>query len=181
MSLLKCPFAFLNSSKLFIVTRHSSLVTRFFPTVNYQILLSFVTHFFTSCPWYPNFIFFKLQTCNSIRGFVRPLVRPFTGPSIRWSKSGKTSVLDAFCIEEFVDRAGVVRPCPTVRKQYCDPASLVVTHYSFIPHLSFFSVSKTKWLEDQASRFFSSLVLHIWGEDGTIKHLNLNMVQRYSL
>ena len=44
--------------------------------------------------------YFQLQTRISIRGFVHPSVRPSVRPSVHEheSKSGKTSVLEAFCV-----------------------------------------------------------------------------------
>ena len=68
---------------------------------------------------------FKLRTRNSIKGFVRPSVRP----SVREheSKSMKTSVLDAFCACEWRTWGvgGALMPLPTRPQRYCDPASLV--------------------------------------------------------
>ena len=81
-----------------------------------------------------------MHPCISIRGFVRPLVRP----SVRWSievnqsklNSGKTSVLDAFCVHvcegSWVERwvwKGVGRPCPPVCNDIVIPRHLFILHF----------------------------------------------------
>ena len=87
-----------------------------------------------------------MRTRNSIRGFVRPLVRP----SVRWSvvielKSGKISVLEAFCVCVCVLERGIggalgvderLLPLPTRPQRYCDPASLVFSRGHATLHLA---------------------------------------------
>ena len=66
--------------------------------------------------------FFK-RLCPS----VHPLVRE---PK---SKSAKTSILDAFCVCEWITWGvdGGCKPLPTCTQRYCDPASLVLRSKDF--------------------------------------------------
>ena len=69
------------------------------------------------------------RLCPSVGLSVRPSVRRSVGPLVREheSKSGKTSVLEAFCVCVCVGRrvGWGVGYVPTRPQQYCDPASLV--------------------------------------------------------